>query len=1102
MLVHMTNSLKAYLDEDMQHVNTFKCDGVAAQLYKERESWTVDDVQNHCHMPAEDTHSMCTIATAGCLSTIAGTKASFYPIHGFELDTDEDCRGMKALHAGLTGLNSRGDFRRTDPKSIRRAIITNTGLPCPDYSPLGSQKGSAGEKGGECYTQQGKWLCVYGSDVVILEQTANARNINGGKDVDALKTELSKSYVVYDKDIDVWKYGDPTSRKRLYIIGIHKRHGDKANHFKWPEERFDDSRYPTAADVAIPDDKVSSEYLLQGEPPTYYPWVDPNPGKLHHLGRYGEQGPGDRTWPFNLYSWFGLANTQLTSNGGGRRTMLKWKPGEKIEETRMTMPEETAAMASLSSSYIPYARQFSDGSDRFIRKCINMGEPIQTCYAIHKQVKSFLGYLGVEPDIISEESRAKKIAQRITLKEYNKFRHNDQMWKHMYGKVRSMMVDTGASGSLNFRDTESHLTNSRKSKYTIGTADTKGVMSGEMDGELKILALNTIESKSHSDQTPHTFKTTTVDGLRTELYSMDEPYRKGGRNLLIRQPDYESGVSEICRDSKNGRPAESMPIRYDYEGLGGWWIDYVFDDGHTMAERKQKTSFLKWVHASRVYSNTRANVAELIRNSYDTKSAELVVQRTVNKPGLKRIIIARSCECEDTICNLCCSPVDLEDLDDDEETSDVIEARIPDEKEVRGTKEQLGKGKSKWPLLKFHKGHGHCGNADKCSICAMVKGCMKRYTKKVDPHRDTRPWHTVHMDLVTFSHRSIEGNKYLLVIKDEASGEYRFKYLYIRSDAPRVIKEFITEMRADPDYSGLSYPPVQIIKTDEPGEWGLKSKQWAALKKDLKFKSQHVTPETSKEAGMAENANKVAEHTIKSMLFEGNLPQDHWEACARGAEFILNRFPNMGSEVNDPIDGDRASPLEIATHGKYSRRQIHRELAYFLTPGKLAFVHEPKVKGSALKPKVRWGISWGMYREQVVFRCPFTGSTFRSKSYTAFETTEDLNCYQFLGVPAKRTAKNKLHVKGDDKVKIDVQLRAPTEPRTTPLIPVITLQSANEYGVTKDKASATSGKRNRAESTPSKLGGSLLRVFDEDGNQLTTDELTGYLKGNKTLTLT
>ena len=177
MLVHMAKPLKAYLDEDMQHINTFKCDGVAEQLIKERESWTIDDVQHHCHMPAEDTHSMCTIATAGCLSTIAGTKASFYPIHGFELDIDKDCKGMIDLHSGLTGLNSRVDFRRTDPKSIRRAIITNAGLPCPDYSPLGSQKGSAGAKGGECYTQQGKWLCAYGSDVVILEQTANVRNI-------------------------------------------------------------------------------------------------------------------------------------------------------------------------------------------------------------------------------------------------------------------------------------------------------------------------------------------------------------------------------------------------------------------------------------------------------------------------------------------------------------------------------------------------------------------------------------------------------------------------------------------------------------------------------------------------------------------------------------------------------------------------------------------------------------------------------------------------------------------------------------------------------------------------------------------------------------
>ena len=66
---------------------------------------------------------------------------------------------------------------------------------------------------------------------------------------------------------------------------------------------------------------------------------------------------------------------------------------------------------------------------------------------------------------------------------------------------------------------------------------------------------------------------------------------------------------------------------------------------------------------------------------------------------------------------------------------------------------------------------------------------------------------------------------------------------------------------------------------------------------------------------------------MKCGLMEGNLPVDHWEACARMAEFYLNRYPNAATEVTAPVDGDRALPLELATQGRYSRRQILRELA-------------------------------------------------------------------------------------------------------------------------------------------------------------------------------
>ena len=97
-------------------------------------------------------------------------------------------------------------------------------------------------------------------------------------------------------------------------------------------------------------------------------------------------------------------------------------------------------------------------------------------------------------------------------------------------------------------------------------------------------------------------------------------------------------------------------------------------------------------------------------------------------------------------------------------------------------------------------------------------------------------------------------------------------------------------------------------------------------------------------------------------------------------------------------------------------------------------------------------------------------------------------------MPQPTLSKRRLTRKQPEMAKVDIKLSKPTESRRLPLIPVVTLQSANEYGVVEEKPKCT-GKRTRP-GTPSSpdLGGSV-RLFDEDGNQLETDGKTGEIKG-------
>ena len=67
------------------------------------------------------------------------------------------------------------------------------------------------------------------------------------------------------------------------------------------------------------------------------------------------------------------------------------------------------------------------------------------------------------------------------------------------------------------------------------------------------------------------------------------------------------------------------------------------------------------------------------------------------------------------------------------------------------------------PYREFHRRHAHIGNCDDtCDICRMIKGAMRRITKKCDPYKETRVAHTWTMDMVTMSDRSLKGNKYFM----------------------------------------------------------------------------------------------------------------------------------------------------------------------------------------------------------------------------------------------------------------------------------------------------------------------------------------------------
>ena len=97
-----------------------------------------------------------------------------------------------------------------------------------------------------------------------------------------------------------------------------------AQQYEFPQSICDDSYYPIAADFAIPDEHVPLEYWVQepvGEV-QWLPWHDPVVGKLHKVAYVVDHKMGPPQRPHAIYSWLSLFNTQVTTNGGGRRPPL------------------------------------------------------------------------------------------------------------------------------------------------------------------------------------------------------------------------------------------------------------------------------------------------------------------------------------------------------------------------------------------------------------------------------------------------------------------------------------------------------------------------------------------------------------------------------------------------------------------------------------------------------------------------------------------------------------------------------------------------------------------------------------------------------------
>ena len=511
-----------------------------AELRDWREAFTINQAKPTArHYEAQFTVAV--LSSGGCVDTISAIRAGYKPIWSTEI-----CKHRQEMWQDLTGTVCHGDTFNIQPNTLQSPDYLTSGQPCIDYALSGSQTGAEGETG---------WMFTDQVDIILafkpmpkairLEISDNALYVNDGAEVGQVISQLQEHYIIYNNILQVWRYGDPTSRARLFVVGFHKSLGPAAHTFKFPAHQYDSYSYPTLRSVAVPDDAVPPEYWRHDEP-ARISWKPPTPGHQHRIAQSGP-GMGHSSNPNPVQSWDGLGNSQTTYNGGGRRPRLDWqltKDGP-VGPTRLAVPIETVRMASLSDSYLQWAYQFKH-SPGFLRECVNNGIPNQICYAVDKAVM-----------LVLQQTEDNSVTAALATST---------------PAVRSAMLDTGSNLRLMHTDIEPQLQQAQPSHYSIQVAN-KQCIPGSKDGKLSMQIINTEGHPDIPNNTTITRPVTTAQGISRELFTVDDLYRDG-YSILLRHPTYGCGIPEIYKPANSTDPAVRLPVRYDWN-KSGFWVDYV-----------------------------------------------------------------------------------------------------------------------------------------------------------------------------------------------------------------------------------------------------------------------------------------------------------------------------------------------------------------------------------------------------------------------------------------------------------------------------------------------------------------------------------------------
>ena len=179
---------------------------------------------------------------------------------------------------------------------------------------------------------------------------------------------------------------------------------------------------------------------------------------------------------------------------------------------------------------------------------------------------------------------------------------------------------------------------------------------------------------------------------------------------------------------------------------------------------------------------------------------------------------------------------------------------------------------------------------------------------------------------------SIDGNKYVVTITDEASGNRAVGPIANKSDAAQFVIDTIVLWETQVQSPGVHR--VQRVRSDNGTEF---MSDLFAYMKARGIQRELGAPYTPEQVGGAERQNRTTIEPTRAMLNDSSLAQNMWSYAIRCACILLN------SSVSE---GQKKSPHELF----YGTQAPTLDLRVF---GCAAWVMLPKPKITALGPRVR-----------------------------------------------------------------------------------------------------------------------------------------------------